>query len=196
MKMNPSASAPKGDNNATDVPAGRYGLALVWFQRRTPKAGGKQYLSVRYEITDGPLKGQSFFSMMGLDLEQRGTFVRWSLMCEVCQVDEEFELGDEDEGTETEGDANIARLFKNRPFRAEVSRKTKGGYVNNGVERIIPRDRWTDEENRLMQIWETEKAEERDDFGIPPGDDAPTDTLDDEIDDRADEGDDGWDIKI
>lgn len=190
-KMNPNAAPDYGDDPKT-VPAGRYGLALVWFQRRPKKAGG-EYLSVKYEITDGPMKGRSFFSMMGLNLSQNGTVVRWNLMCEVCGVDEEFEIGDTDEGTADEGDQNIARLFRNKPFRGEVVVEQNGDYTNNTVKRIIKPDSWTAEEKRLMAVWETEQAEARDDFGVPD-EEGDGGIADEEIDAMADEEGDDWQI--
>lgn len=168
-KFNPNDNTG-GGGEATNVPAGRYGLALVWFTRRQPKSGGHEYLSVKYEITDGPMKGKSFFSMMGLDMTKSGARVRWSLMCDVCGVTEEFELGLTAEGTAQEGDENIARLFKNKPFRGEVSLEKNNGYTNNTVARIVKAENWTTEEKRMMAEWETEQAEARDDFGMPPDD--------------------------
>jgi hypothetical protein len=189
-KFNPKENTG-GGSQAENVPAGRYGIALVWFTRRQPKSGGHEYLSVKYEITDGPMKGKSFFSMLGLDMSKSGARVRWSLMCEVCEVQEEFELGSTAEGTASEGDENIARLFKNKPFRAEVSLEKSNGYTNNTVARIVKAQNWTAEEKRLMAEWETEQAEARNDFGMPPDEDADQNARDflegdSDIDNRSD----------
>lgn len=191
-KFDPKDNAGSG-SNAEIVPAGRYGLALVWFTRRTSRAG-TDYLSVKYEITDGPMKGKSFFSMIGLDLSQNGTRVRWSLLCQVCGVQEEFELGSSNDGTAAEGDENIARLFKFKPFRGEVTVEKNGEYTNNTVARIIKSENWTRQERDLMAQWETEQAEARDDFGMPP-DDAPGGVSDEDIDREAADAD-PWDIPI
>lgn len=189
-KFDPSKKV--GGKPAELVPAGRYGIALVWFARKQSKAGS-DYLSVKYEITDGPLKGKSFFSMIGMDLTQNGTQVRWSLLCEVCGVTEEFELGNSNDGTEAEGDENIARLFKYKPFRADVTVERSGQYTNNSVNRIVKSENWTRQERDMMAAWETERAEARDDFGMPPDDGGglSDEAIDGEVSDA-----DPWDIKL
>lgn len=158
---------------------GPYLLALVWFQRKTSK-GGNRYLSCKFEVCGGRFKGRGFFCPMGLDLSKPGTVSRWQMFADACGVTEEFELGEYDDDTETEGDRNIQRLFVGAPFGCEVTRETQGGYTNNGLGKFVFQKHW---DQRWPQ-WADEyraareaRSSRRPESDVPPagGDELPAD---------------------
>lgn len=185
-KLDPSAAAPKGE--ITIVPAGRYVLALVWFKRKI-SGSGNDYLSAKYEIVAGPLKGKAFFTSVGLDIGKRGNQIRWSIWCEAVGVVESFELGSIAEGNANEGDEEIRQRFVDQAFVGEVEVEKNGQYTNNTISKILPPKSTTAEELDLIIAYKKTQAEERDDFGDPneDADDAPHPAT------RAN-GEDDWDI--
>lgn len=159
---------------------GQYLLALVWFGRKTSNNTGNRYLSCKFEVVGGRAKGQSFFSVMGLDLSKSGTVSRWQSYADACGVEGAFELGEYDEGTEDEGDQNIRALFLGVPFGAEVTKDYSGGYTNNGLGRyVFPRNwrpewaEWANEYRQAREARSTRRPE--DDAGEPPSDAQPYD---------------------
>lgn len=142
-----------GGNQASNVPAGSYLLALVWFRRKRNKEGTADYLSCKYEVLAGPLKGSAFFSAISVDVSKAGTVTRWQIWMRVLELEEEFEIGDSAEGTDGEGDREISRLFQGKPFGAEVDRKTENGYVNNGIARYLFASRWLQGWDEAAEQW-------------------------------------------
>lgn len=48
------------------LPPGEYPVRITDGELKTPKAGGNQYLNLRYDVTDGPKKGRVLFDMLSL----------------------------------------------------------------------------------------------------------------------------------
>ena len=160
---------------AVVVPPNDYVIALRWFQRKRAKESGKDYLSGRWEICGGPNEGKQFFANLSLDLSKKGTVTRWQILIEALGIEETFELGDSDEGTAREGDRNIARLFKNKPFAAEVDKTRDGQYDNNGLKQIHFLRKYTPEWLAICDVWRDKLAEEGDpeDYAGDPPDSEP-----------------------
>ncbi len=148
-----------GGSDANLVPPGDYVLALVAFKRKQGRNSGNDYLSCKFEVCGGRLKGQKFWDMLSCDLSKQGTVTRWELLIEGCGVSEYFELGDSNNGTGGEGDENVRRLFIGKPFVARVSKERSGDYTNNRLERIIPRKQWTQEQQDLAFAYVTEQED-------------------------------------
>jgi len=153
-------------------PAGRYGLAIVWFKRKRPKdPKKKEYLSIKVEITQGSRKGKTFYTMMSVDTSKSGCVTRWRLLAKACGVTRTFELGSYDEGTADQGDSEIAELFLRKPFVGIVNVEQSGQYRNNSISEIVKPEELTKEEVLENKVWATETAEDNEDFGPPPDDD-------------------------
>lgn len=139
-RLGPGGNRGSG-SKAEIIPPGNYVIALVWFKRKQTERGS-DYLSCLFEICGGQLMGKSFFSNMSLDLSKSGTVARWQVLMGVLGVGETIEMGASAEGTEQEGDANIRRLFKGRPFAVEVDVDRQGQYTNNGIKSVLFRSKW------------------------------------------------------
>ncbi len=166
-KMGPGkgGSGSGGDNT---VAAGDYMLALVWFKRQIGKTSGNDYLRCRWQVIGGRTKGKSFFANISCDLSKEGTVVRWQILMESCGVTEQFELGSTNEGTAREGDANIERLFMNKPIKARVKVESNGGYTNNDLQMIHFRKNWTPEDEEVAAAWTSKKGSPEDGYDDPP----------------------------
>lgn len=175
----------RASGGASTVPAGRYVLGIVWFKRKT-SSKGSDYLSVKYEIADGPLKGKTFFSMLGLDIDKPGAQVRWSLLCESCGITEAFELGSRQDGTADAGDQAIKERFLGKAFVGQVGIETNGQYTNNSVDKIIPPRLCVSSELDAAQKFAENFGAKKDDFG-PPDDDGNYDDLDNRKEDPWDD---------
>jgi hypothetical protein len=143
-RLGPNSGGKGGGRRkeARVVPPGDYLLAMRWFQRRRAKDNTKDYLSAKFEVVAGRLKGESFFAMIQLNLAKQGNVTRWQIWQEAVGNKEEFELGDSGEGTDDEGDANIRRIFLHKPFAAEVVTDTQGRYTNNAIKLFHFRRKW------------------------------------------------------
>lgn len=164
---------PKPDKKDFSIPASIYLLILVSFERKTSQKSGKPYLRGKFTPINGPSKGKHFWDSISLDTENSGAMSRMSLLCKGCGVNEAFDL---------DSDADIERLFCNRPFKAQVNRTTQDGYINNGIARY--ETKLTEAEESIIQDWVVRHAEEqmfngggnddrRDSSPAMPGDDAP-----------------------
>lgn len=147
-------SPPKGDPGKDDsIPAGDYLLVVKSFKRATGKQSGQPYLRARIEVIDGGLKGRSFFDSITLDMTNRASIVRLSMLTE------QTEAG----AFNTDDDADCRRAFCNKPFKARVSRTRDGKYINNGIERYLNRE-VTDRDREIMSAYVLDQAE-RQQFG-------------------------------
>jgi hypothetical protein len=182
------------------IPAGRYVLGFSEFERKNGKDKPyADFLRVKFPTVkkDGT-NGKGFRDIVGLMVDPKGVqefekrvkfnITRLQIWIEVFGITEEFEVGDTSEGIESarEGDRNFARLFVGRAFVAEVTRKESGGYVNNNVNRILPRSQWTPAELERVNAWEAAQ------LGRPKvpedsvSDDDTATSTDDQFDNEAD----------
>jgi hypothetical protein len=118
---------------------------MVWFTRKRAASGEADYLSCKFEVLGGRHKGSGFFSMVNLNLNQRGAVTRLQIWMRIMGIQEEWEIGDSEQGTGQAGDANWNALFRFKPFGALVSRERSGAYVNNNIERFVFPNDWPDE---------------------------------------------------
>ncbi len=88
-----------------------------------------------------------------VDLSTEGTVKRWNIWMEACGVEEEFEIGSTQEGTQQEGDDNIRTLFVGKPFVATVKLEKNGQYTNNDIQMIHYVRSWTPEQKDAMDVW-------------------------------------------
>lgn len=129
----------KLDNN---LPPGEYLIALRWFERKRAQSGQSDYLRCRYEVIAGPAKGASFFANLSLNVEKAGAANRLFYFCKSAGVKGKIPLSD---------DAQLASFIMNRPFKAVISRKQNGRYVNNDIKRY---EQDVDEaERKVMDQW-------------------------------------------
>lgn len=172
---------PKDRDGGSDdlLPAGEYGLALVWFQRRVSKRGS-EFLRVKVEVTDGPKKGRTAWLVLSLDLSKRGALNRWRILAESVGIEDEFELGSTVEGTAEEGDETIRTQFLGKPFRAKIKQASNWEYQNNDIESFVFQRLWSEGQKAAMNEWAAKWAAKKDDLGPPPDDDAkPSGEVDD-----------------
>lgn len=143
-----------GDDRTPDkpIPAGEYMLALVWFKRRT-SARGNPYLRCRFVVCGGPKKGEGFFCPWSLDTSKPGCRKRWELWMEGVGCSEQIDLDD---------DGVIARVFRGKPFKAEVKREQRGEYESNDIDRLIYTRHYTARDQREMAEWTAEWNQQRD----------------------------------
>jgi hypothetical protein len=148
-----------GGDNANEIPAGEYIIALKSFKRAKAKSSGNEYLRCTWVICAGPLEGKRFYSNVSLDLSKEGSVNRWRIWMEACGVEDEFELGSTDEGTQAEGDRNIRELFVGQPFVATIKVERNGQYTNHDIDRIHYVRLWTQEHKDAMDRWlETQQS--------------------------------------
>ena len=126
--------------------AGEYLLALVWFDRRTSRQGN-DYLQCRFVIASGPAKGRGFFCPWSLNTTNRGTQQRWAIWMEQVGCDQEINLDD---------DMAIRAAFKGKPFKAEVSLRTRNGYEENDLHRLIYPRLYGDLDRADIETWNAE----------------------------------------
>ncbi len=160
-RMAPGKPTGGGDEA---LPAGVYIVALRSFSRKTSKAGN-EYLRCRFVVCTGPAKGRGFFTNMGLDFSKEGTRNRWLIWMEACDVNEEFEIGSEAEGTVEEGDENLKRLFVDQPFKITLKVETNGQYRNNDIQLIHFKRNWTQADYEAISQWLSERESRGDDAG-------------------------------
>lgn len=158
-RIGPGSGGGGGSSEA--LPADDYVLAMVALSRKISR-NGAEYLSCKWEVVAGQLKGSGFWSGLMLDLSKQGTVTRWQLLIEACGITEDFELGSGEEGTAREGDDNVRRLFFRKPFVARVSRERNGDYTNNTIERVIPRRLWTQQQTDQIFGYITDHESQQD----------------------------------
>lgn len=162
--------AEREKNKDQGVPAGDYLIVMRGFDRKTSKKSGQDYLRARFMIIAGQAKKKTFFDSVSLDISNSGTAFRLSMLAEGCGQTESFNLED---------DAELRRIFLNKPFKVRVSRKLENGYVNNGIERyLISEKDVSSRERELMDVWMMEAQEEED---MGQGDGGPPIREDDEF---------------
>lgn len=139
---------PNADYETT-IPPGTYLLALTSYERKVGKSSGKPYLRCRYQIIDGPAKGESFFSNLGIDVANRGAMFRLKLMAEAVGLTQAFDLDD---------DRAFNDAFVNKPFKALLKSQRNGDFVNTEIDRyqkdVSPGER------DILQSWMMDRAEE------------------------------------
>lgn len=172
-KINPKDRSAGGGSDV--LPAGEYGLAIVWFQRRVSKKGS-EFLRVKAEVVDGPKMGKACWLILSLDLSKQGAVNRWRILAESVGQEEEFDLGSHEEGTQEEGDATFRRVFVGRPFRAKLKVTTSGEYTNNDIEQFVFPRQWSEGQRVAMGAWEAAWKAKKDDLGPPDDDDGTTTT--------------------
>lgn len=128
--------------------AGEYILALVWFERRTSQRGN-EYLQCRFVVAAGPAKGRGFFCPWSLNTDNGGTQQRWAIWMEQVQCEQEIDLDD---------DRAIARIFKGKAFKAEVSLRTHNGYEQNDLRRLVYPRTYGDLDRGDIDAWNIEWA--------------------------------------
>lgn len=153
-KLAPSSGGGGGSSEL--LAPGEYVIALSSFSRKT-SSKNKEYLRCLFEVCGGTEKGKKFWSSLALDISKPGTATRWQILMEQCDVVEEFEIGSHKEGNASEGDRNIARLFKGKPFVARIKKEVNGQYTNNDIEQLVFRKLWTEEQKDMMFDWMTER---------------------------------------
>lgn len=127
------------------LPAGRYLLVLEHIERKRGKDSGRPYIRGRYRVIHGPLKGRTFFSSIGIDLSMDGVAGRLSAFCAAMGLRERFNVSD---------DNSLRRAWLNRPFKAEVSQKPNGNYVNNDIRKYAIDERDASKAERdFMAEW-------------------------------------------
>jgi hypothetical protein len=142
-------------------------LALVWFHRRTSQRGN-EYLRCKFQVAAGPSKGKSFFCPWSLGTQNPGSRQRWEIWMEQVGCDDEIDLDD---------DAAIRAAFLGKPFKAEVSLRTRNGYEENDLRRLIYPRLYGEIDRADIEAWNTEWAA-RDWSQSDPGED-PGPTGDD-----------------
>lgn len=169
MSFDPSKYKPKQFDNSP-LPAGRYLLVIETIEQREGKTSKRPYLNARYRVISGPLKGRTFFATIGVDIHhpQYGgtTAGRLSAMCVALRSTEPVELGNVN---------TLVRAWCNRPFKAEVSQKQMGQYVNNDIRKYaIDEKDVAASERQVMDEWRAEylakagfdgDGDDDDDFG-------------------------------
>jgi hypothetical protein len=136
-----------GGSGDADLPSGEYFLVLRWFERRTSKKN-TPYLRCKYAIIHGPKAGTEFFANLSIDASNEGAAGRLSVFCAAVGVSEAFSLDD---------DEALRRLFINKPFKARLSRKADGQYINHDIERYLLKV--SDAERKLMDGWVLDEQE-------------------------------------
>lgn len=145
--FDPTQHKPKQFDDSP-LPAGRYLMVLEHIERKRGKESGRPYIRGRYRIIHGPLKGRTFFSSIGIDLSQDGTAGRLSAFCAAIGLRERFNIED---------DNSLRRAWLNRPFKAEISQKKNGNYVNNDIRKYaIDEKDASKAEREFMASWRAE----------------------------------------
>jgi hypothetical protein len=149
-------------------------IALVWFKRKVGETSGKDYLNGLFEVCGG--RPRSFFTVVSCNLESEGTVARWQVWIGALGIKETFELGDTVEKTDRKGDANISRLFKGKPFVAELDIDSSGDSPRQNIKSVVFRSKWTKEEEATALAWIEGQSSSRPEDGAdaPPSDDYPS----------------------
>lgn len=161
--FDPKKAREQGGNKG--IPAGDYLIAIKSSKLQTSKAGN-DYRRCTYVVIAGAAKKRTFFDNVFWHTE--GAQFRLAIMAEQVGCEESFDPTD---------DASFARHFHGRPFKARLSRKANGEYVDNGIDRVLTGKDVTDAERQTMQEWVVEQADAAewsggDDRDVPPpGDD-------------------------
>ena len=162
MRVRPGGSDGGGDQA---LPAGEYLLAMVWFRRQTGRSGNV-YLRCRFVVAAGPLQGRGFFCAWSLDASKPGCRKRWELWMEQVGCDVEVDLDD---------DADIAKHFKGRAFKAVVKLTQRGMYQNNDIDRLVYPRLYSDADRHDVEAW-AESWGQRGWESRDPSDPGPQDT--------------------
>ena len=119
-----------GDGGLREVPPNDYLLAMVGFAVRTGrKPPHRNYMNARFRVIHGECSGAEFYCSVGIDVGNQNIANRLGVYCRCIGHDEEFDPSDK---------ADLMRVFLGKPFKAKVSRRENGKYVNNDLERYIP----------------------------------------------------------
>jgi hypothetical protein len=170
-KINPKdRSNGTGDGGAV-LPAGEYGIAIVWAARKTSKKG-TEFFRVKVEVTDGRHKGKTTYLIFSNDLSKQGAVNRWRIIAESVGQEDEFDLGSHAEGNAEEGDATFKRIFFGQPFRVRLKATQSGEYTNNDIENFVFPRMWSPEQRAAMDAWRAAWLAKRDDLGPPDEDGA------------------------
>ena len=172
-RLGPSHGGGGERREAEVVEPGQHVIALRWFQRKQAEASSKDYLSGLFEIVGGPLKGKCFWATRSLDFDKESTVKFWQSYIDAVGCREEIELGDSNENTDGQGDANIRRVFRGKPVVAEVTQDPFGDRIQNGIKFLVFRSKWTDEQRAWAQQYLDKSGGQRDpaEDAEPPPDD-------------------------
>jgi hypothetical protein len=132
-----------------DLPPGDYVVALVWFKRQTSARTKATYLRTRFEVCAGPSAGLGFWTAVSLDTSKLGSRKRLELWMEAVGCEE---------GVDLDSDRDIAATFKNKAFKATVSRKENAMddgrvFVNYDLDRIIYPRLYSDSDRDAIEKW-------------------------------------------
>lgn len=135
-----------GGGDSKTVPAGDYLLAATWLEKKTSKAGAP-YLRVKFTVIGGPLAGRTFFAGVSLNQGSPGAMRRLATWCSFLGQNEPFDLAKE---------ADLRRVFIDRPFAARVALRTEGGFTNNDIERYTAMN---SDQRRVADGWVLDRQE-------------------------------------
>jgi hypothetical protein len=164
--FNPTQSVSSGaaeDKRAEvnqDLPGGDYLLRIVWFKREVSKAGN-EYLRLKAEVLSGPHTNSAFFTNLQCKIEMAPVAIRWKGLCRALGITDSFEIGGR------EGDADFLRLFKDKPFKAQIARTISGEYVNFDLQGFYTRDKWTENDVEAVRALVETMTSAADDDDIP-----------------------------
>jgi len=144
-RFNPGDNDGGGEGDRPrEVPPNDYLLSMVGFSLRTGrKPPHIPYLNARYRVIHGEHSGSEFYSSLGIDVANSNIAKRLGVYCRCIGQEDEFDLDDK---------GDLMRVFLGKPFKAKVSRKEKGQYINNDIERYILSV--SDEERSIMRLFE------------------------------------------
>jgi len=165
----------KFDNN---LPPNDYNLVGVYLIARTSQKGN-DYARVKLEVIDGPMKGASFWQMLGMDFSNELAMAKLGWWCQSSRLDYSFSTDDMDQ---------LAGALLFRPFAANVKRTTYQGKPQNAIGRFLlpSRNEISNEAIEVMTRWQMDNEDPviryRDDRGETQGggyNDAPPPNDDD-----------------
>lgn len=126
-----------------DVPPNDYLLAMVGFSVKTgKKPPHRDYMNARFRVIHGEYDGAEFYCSVGIDVSNQNIANRLGVYCRCVGHDEEFDPADK---------GDLSRVFIGKPFKAKVSRRENGQYINNDVNRYILEV--SDDERGIMNLF-------------------------------------------
>jgi hypothetical protein len=134
------------------IPAGAYVLAIVGFERKTARNNGTPFRKAQFKIIHGRGTGRSFFDIVDMDENHAGGMARVARLCKAVGQTEVFDL---------QSDAEFARIFVGKAFKATISAKTRGEYTDNSVVKLEPMTQDEMDAADAFEIAWAEKAKTR-----------------------------------
>lgn len=153
MAFAPGEPDGRGSLRATTLPAGRYALAMKFFNLKKSEKNGAPYIRGKFEVLMGPHKGMSTWMGLSMNVDNPKVANFLNMVCKAMALTP-------DDAFEPDQGAEIKRSLCFKPFQAELTKTKRGNYENNDFGKFIWPEEWSPQFRDATQEWRNEMLTE------------------------------------